>query len=319
MTDTFLIRFATAADYENVLEISRGIDGGRHDYLPHVFHKWLKDPQHLVFLGISESQIVGLLTAFITDKNTTVIYLAKRIGDKYKGRGFSSKLESRVHLYVRDYFPSVVKTRFAMGVGNISNLVHSIFLNKGNSVITEKGMISFYKEDKSSAQNFGNIKQKLFSCSKYIFDKLLFTATDSRIFEQNLFVIDWIPYKVIPENFDQMFKSDDYILIDINPFSEEGLANKCKITSISHGRLSPRIAYPHWTVTVCTKDEGLLKSHLMYQFQKAVNIIGKRFLFVAIVCKEMRAFGAKYLTNLLGQEEFPNYSFSMKVYESDFM
>ena len=69
----FSIRIASEEDYDSVQEMSQGIYDG-HDYLPCIYHQWLKDTNHHVFLGISDGNIVGLLVAYISDGNKTLIH-----------------------------------------------------------------------------------------------------------------------------------------------------------------------------------------------------------------------------------------------------
>ncbi|XP_075061899.1 histidine N-acetyltransferase-like [Mixophyes fleayi] len=63
------IRFlpATAEDYDELMSISVGIYNGT-DYLPYIYHAWLKDPRRRMFLAKSEGKIAVISVLLPSDQ-----------------------------------------------------------------------------------------------------------------------------------------------------------------------------------------------------------------------------------------------------------
>ena len=234
----FSIRIASEEDYDSVLEMSQGIYDGR-DYLPCIYHQWLKDTNHYVFLGISDGNIVGLLVAYISDENKTLIHQALRIHRNYRGKGFSSKLTSEVNTWVRCNYPTVVKIRSAVAVAPSHEITHAIHGKEGEHVIVEKDALFYYVEDKMPLlQKLKNVvSHQLFPCSKLNILQLVFSESASDLFEKNIHILKWVPYELIPSNIDEMFNHDDYLFIDFNP-TEQMIGSKPHLMSFSQSRIS---------------------------------------------------------------------------------
>ena len=313
----FSIRIASEEDYDSVLEMSQGIYNG-NDYLPCIYHQWLKDTNHHIFLGISDGNIVGLLVAYINDGNKTLIHQALRIHRNYRGKGFSSKLIAEVNSWVRCNYPTVVKIRSTVAVAPPHEISHAIHRKEGECVIVEKDALFYYVEDKMPLlQKLKKIvSHQLFPCSKSNILQLVFSESASDLFEKNIHILNWVPYELIPSNIDEMFNHDDYLFTDFNP-TEQMIGSKPHIMSFSQSRISASVGSPHWNVTICTKDPVLLRAHLLYQLITAAKVMQESFLFVVFLNTEIADHGKHLMNEELQLEPYKSYVDGLKLYEKE--
>ena len=315
--DAFSVRFACEDDYESVLEISQGVYGDQ-DYLPNIYHTWVKDPHHLIFLGLSGKHIVGLLVANITDGDKTLVLKAMRVYKKLRGKGFCSKMSSEVYAYIRYHYPTIVRVRCV--VANGYELAHLLQQKDGKNVIMEKSALSYYIRDKRHVlDQLGKVvlSHELFLSSKENIIQVLFSPSASCLCEGNIHFIDWNPYELMPSNTDELFYDDDYYFLDFN--MKEQHTDNIPLTSFSHSRISQRVALTQWTVTIHTKDPVLLRTHLVYQLKTAVEVMQGKFRFVAFVNTKLFADERRFFKEELQREPYVTFGDGFKLYEKDFL
>ena len=83
---TLKFRLAEASDIDEVVKLSDGIYNG-YDYLPVVFHQWLKMENAAIMMALSERKLVGLQACCVVDDGKTFIRRAGRILPELRGQG----------------------------------------------------------------------------------------------------------------------------------------------------------------------------------------------------------------------------------------
>ena len=187
-------------------------------------------------------------------------------------------------------------------------MTHAIHRKEGKGVIVEKGVLSYYLQDKMPLlQKLKKVvSHQLFPCSKSNILQLVFSESASDLFEKNVHIFDWVPYELIPSNIDEMFNHDDYLFIDFNP-TEQTIGRKPHFMSFSQSRISASVGGPHMDVTICTKDPVLLRAHLLYRLITAVKVMQESFLFVVCLNTEITDHGKHLMNEELQLEPYKKY------------
>ena len=282
-------RLASAADYEEILEMSEGIYDG-YDYLPFVFHQWLKEPNRLVFVAQLDGKLVGLCSTSIISGGTTCTSQALRIHPNYRRKRLGSYLEKAMHDYIRRNYPSVRHELYA--TRHTHNVVFAMRKGRGDRVVLEQACLNFhFKKGSVKAEKLAeisvNLAVELKPCTRQEFhDILLEKPRASSLFPGGFVTILGQPFEAIRSNIDYIFKEGDHVLVDQ---SADGSQGKHFAKAVSHGRLSKRVKYLICSTTICTDDPTLLQANVVHQLKNACEVLEEDFVFQVIVAKEFQS------------------------------
>ena len=295
-------RLASAADYEEVLEMSEGMYDG-YDYLPSVFHQWLKEPYRLVFVAELEEKLVGLRSVSIISGGTTCTAQALRIHPNYRGKHLGSYLEKATQDYIRHNYPSVRQLLYTTLSSNTAVLAMQksrgdrlVLKYASLGVLVNQGGVKAEVLDEIS----GNLSVELKPCTRQEFhDILLEKPRASRLFPRGFVTINWQPFEAIRSNIDYIFKEGDHVLVD---WSGDGSQGKRFPKAVSHGRLSKRVKCLFWMTTICTDDPVLLQANVLHQLKTACEVVEGDFMFYLSFAKEFQSLVKSILGETLKLE-----------------
>lgn len=92
------VRKAKASDRKPLMTFIRGIWGG-HDYIPHVWDRWLKDPSGQMFVAEVEGNPVGMNRVKLVEDGSAW-FEGARVHPAYRGKGVATALGERSMQYV---------------------------------------------------------------------------------------------------------------------------------------------------------------------------------------------------------------------------
>ena len=284
-------RLASAADYEEILEMSEGIYDG-YDYLPFVFHQWLKEPNRLVFVAQLEEKLVGLSSISIISGGTTCTCQALRIHPNYRGKRLGSYLEKAIYNYMRCNYPSVRQELYATTDDNTVRL--AMQKSRGDRLVLEQVFVAFHVPkggvkadvlDEISRNLAVDLKPYLRQEFHDVF--LMEKPRASSLFPRGFVTILGQPFEAIRSNIDYIFKEGDHVLVDQ---SADGSQGKRFPKAVSHGRLSKRVKCLIWSTTICTDGPVLLQAnYVVHQLKNACEVLEEDFVFQLIVAKKFQS------------------------------
>ncbi|XP_075927375.1 putative N-acetyltransferase 16 [Petromyzon marinus] len=114
MEQDLVFNLARPEDYEEVMRMSEGIYEGK-DYLPSIYHDWLKDPNRTVMLAQLQGRIVALESLLLTDGGATALVGGLRVGPEHRGRGVAGLIQRHTLEYVRERHSGVMRKHVLRG------------------------------------------------------------------------------------------------------------------------------------------------------------------------------------------------------------
>ena len=282
-------RLTSAADYEEILDMSEGIYDG-YDYLPFVFHQWLNEPNRLVFVAQFEEKLVGLNSISIISGGTTCVGQALRIHPNYRGKRLASYLKNAIGDYMRCNYPSVRHELYTIGDDNTVRL--AMQKSRGDRLVLEQAILAFHVNKGGAKAEVldaicRNLAVELRPCRKQEFhDVLLEKPRAGSLFSGDFLTINLQPFEAIRSNIDYIFKEGDHVLVDQ---SADGSQGKRFPKAVSHGRLSKLVKYLMWSTTICTDDPALLQANVVHQLKNACEVFEEDFVFQLTVAKEFQS------------------------------
>ena len=277
-------RLASADDYEEVLEMSKGIYNG-YDYLPFVFHQWLEEPNRLVFVAQLEEKLVGLYSTSIISGGTSCTSQALRIHHKYRGKRLGSYLENGLYDYIRRNYPSVRRELYAIIHDSVVFAMHK---GRGDRLILEQATLSFHvKKGSLKVEVLDEISRNLAvelkpSARQEFHDVLPEKARAGGLLPGGFLTIVWQPFESIRSNIDCIFKDGDHVLVDRS-------GGESFPKAVSHGRLMELVNGSFWSTTICTDDPVLLQANAVHQLKNACEVLEEDFVFYLTVAKEFQS------------------------------
>lgn len=260
--EELFVRLATNNDFEDVLEMSKGIYDGR-DCLPKQFHNWLQEHNKFLFVGELEGKIIGLQMIQIIDGGNTAILQAFRIHPMYRGRGYSYLLTSATLKQVQRKHLHLSKVRFTTEHSN--KRMQAFATRLGYDKIMEMNFVMI-KIKQSSFKIFTEKNSQLKELQELNKDVVVVLMLSGRnlgtVISNKMIIVDWIPYQVIQSNMDLIFKEGDIILSDA---SEEEIKRGQMPNSFSHGRIIHAADMQVWHCTIYAEEYSSFKAHFMQQ------------------------------------------------------
>lgn len=86
-------RLAKVSDFDDVVKLSEGIYIG-YDFIPIVFHQWLKRENVAIMMLYAEKKLIGLEAGHIVDDGKTLVRRGGRIAPNLRGQGLLRKMVS---------------------------------------------------------------------------------------------------------------------------------------------------------------------------------------------------------------------------------
>ena len=80
----FQCRLAESTDFDAVVKLSEGLYN-RYDFLPVIYHKWLKKENVAMMLLYAGKSLIGLQAGCIVDEGKTLVWRAARVAHNLEG------------------------------------------------------------------------------------------------------------------------------------------------------------------------------------------------------------------------------------------
>ena len=313
--EEFYCRLAKSSDFEDVVKLSNGIYSG-YDYIPVVFHHWLKMPNIGIMLLHAGTKLVGLSACYIVDDGRTVVRRALRILPNLRGQGLQQTIDVALNEYVRNKFPKVSRERLVAFPDLKTKAVNPW------QKILEQDVLSFCVEGKPFRTGTEQLVRaenevEIETCTKEYLS-ILSPSVIEKLFPNNVMVLmfgDYCPLEPVRSNIDHILREND-----LHFFVEKGSVATWP-RSLSHGVYAPTVDTKIWQATFYTDDPVIFEAHLLHQFKRACEVIEGKFTFFTIQDNNMTPFARRVLEDML-QLKDANVSFingsTMKIYERDF-
>ena len=304
-------RLARSSDYDKILKLSEGIYDGL-DYLPAIYHRWLKMKNLEVMLAFSGEKLVSLAACSIVDEGKTFVSRAGRTLREFRGQGILTQLSTALVDFARRQYPCVRRWRFTSH-SDYKNFKKLMLLEVLNCFV-DKMTLRSQEISEVDAVEIPEIQ----SCSKkYLCDVIFSGPVASKLFPNNTILLNWLPIEPLPSNIDHLMQENGDLAVH---FAVEKCTDDTSPRSVSLAVLSQRVKCMEWLATIYTSDEVLYHAHLVHQFKLACETIkGADFMFV---CCQDQAFtnrGRKVLKDLLRIKlDEKIVEESTKLYEVDF-
>ena len=277
-------RLARPTDFDEILKLSEGIYDG-HDYLPSTYHTWMKMAKVAVMLAYSGDKLVGLVASSVVDDERTSIRRAARTLAEFRGQGVFSQLSQAMNEFVRRHYPNVCRERFS----SIEN----------RPTVTKIVQLDILWSRTWPSHHFPttNNSIQIEACSKeYLCDVVFSRPVAQKLFPENVIILDCFPIEPSRTNIDYFQQERDL------HFAVEKCGDGAFPRSVSFGGLSPAVKCMHWYVTVYTSDPKLYEAHLLYQFNRACDVIDGDFIFRSFQDKSLTPHGRRVLQEQLQLE-----------------
>jgi len=304
-------RLAEPNDFDNVLKISEGLHDG-HDYLPLIFHQWLKYDNSAVMLALDDEEPIGLLAGFIVDNGSTVVWRGGRVVPGRRGQGVFRGLREALDDFLGEHFPNVCREQVSVYTTQIPNSKDNPWRR-----ILEYDALYYAVDEKTSLSNNLPSENKLVieSCTKeYFSDKIISCPSTKKLFANNPLVVDRCPFMPLRSNVDFILREHD-----LHMFVEK--CSDALPRSFSHGVYAQRTESTEWLATVYTDNPALFKAHLLHQFKRACEVIQGKFTFFTFQDRHMTALTRNVLGNMVGLKEVNIFNFGnapLRIFERDF-
>ena len=304
-------RLAKSSDYHDVVKLSDGVFA-EYDYIPVVFHEWLKMEHKIIMLMHAGKKLIGLGVCDIVDDGKTFVRRAGRILPNLRGQGLIHNIVQSTEEHMRANFPKLCRERMGSFLPLDTKPVNPF------RRILEQDVLAFYVEEKPfRAGNLLNAMNKLEiePCTKeYFSNVILCPSTIEKLFPNNVIVFDWNPFEPLRSNVDLILRENN-----LHFFVEKGSLDKWP-RSFSHGVYAQRVKTVEWQATAYTDDPTIFKAHILHQFKRACEVIDGKFTFFTFQDQSMTECVKRVLrdTLQLKQVRFDSNE-TMKLFERDFV
>ena len=313
----FQCRLAESTDFDAVVKLSEGLYNG-YDFLPVVYHKWLKKENVAMMLLYAGKSLIGLQAGCIVDEGKTLVWRAARVAHNLEGQGLQRKLAVKLGEHVQAKFPEVSRIRTA------THLEPQRKSRNSFEKIFERDELSFFVEEKS-ARKFDRLNFRtslrtedefqVQSCTKEYFAKIMLSSSViTELCPNNILVFDWCPYEPLRSNVDLILKEDH----NTHFFADENSVESCP-KSFSYGVHAKTVETVKWEASVYSHDPAIFQAHLLHQFKRACEIIDSKFTFFSVQDRAMTGYARKILGEMLQLKEANLLKgTTMKVFERPF-
>jgi len=314
--EKLVCRLAKSSDFDDVVKLSKGVYDG-YDYLPVVYHEWLKRKNVAIMLMFAGRDLIGLESSTIVDDGRTLVRRASRIASNLRGQGFVRTLRAAIDQYVTTNFPKVSRERFftsAEGKAKAGlNLYHKILERDTLYFIVDENSSGNSDECLHQAHSLNSVKEcKLQSCTdEYFSDVFLSSSVAEKFFLNNVVIFNLCPFEPLRSNVHLILEECD----GLHLFVEKCSGETCP-RSFSHGVHAKTVNSELWEATVYTNDPAVFEDHLLHQFKRASEIIEGNFLFLSVQDTAMTACVRRVLGEILQLKEV--YVYNGTLYEKQF-
>lgn len=244
-----LVRRLTINDYQDVVELSKGVYDG-YDHVPRSFKNWINDSNHHVYGIEKNGRLVGLTCRTIIDSGKTLLPEGERIMSEYRNIGLNSLLNQGTSILTGEYVKNTLRKRWTTTqVYDIRVLEHF----KMPSLLETFGTMNI---ESIEYINLHQNNYRLFQLNYREFYELLkgrdfdYVITSFKVFENSLDNMDILENGKFTQNTHQFWRTKD------------GFSLNC-IRLLTKGDA--------YFVTVYSNDYIDFKNQLGFHFRKFIN------------------------------------------------
>ena len=303
-------RLAKSGDYHDIVKLSDGVFG-EYDYIPVVFHDWLKMDNKFIMLLHAGTKLIGLEACTIVDDGKTIFRGAWRILPDFRGQGLIRNIVQATDEHVRANFPKICRER-----GNSFFPLDTMLVNPWQKIL-EKDVLAFYVEEKPfRVEKLHAVNElEIESCAKEYFSNVILSPSAiEKLFPNNVLVFDWRPFEPLRSNVDLILRENE-----LHFFVEKGAVDKWP-RSFSHGVYAQRVKTVEWQATAYTDDPTTFEAHILHQFKRACEAIDGKFTFFTFQDQSMTECVKRVLRDTLQLKQVRcDSNETMKLFERDFI
>ena len=302
------LRLAQSDDFDEIVKLSEGIYEG-HDYLPLTFHQWLQRDNMAVTLAHSGNKLIGLAAYSVVDDYRTLIRRAARTHPDFRGQGCLLKLREYGIKHAKERFPKLQRVRFTSYFDGVNSQHHTKLL-EWDIASYHVGRKFCNNQALTSMKNSVEIKP----CSREYVSKMILSSPATRkLFPNNVLLVNSsLPLEPLRSNIDHMLQESSELFV-------EKCTDNTFPRSFSVGTFSPRMKFIDWLTTVYTDDPVLFEAHLLHQFKRAYEFIGRDFVFITYHDKSLTEVTKNLMEEQLQLKACDfNHSKTLKLYQRDF-
>ncbi|XP_078345286.1 histidine N-acetyltransferase-like [Oculina patagonica] len=302
-------RLAESRDFDAIVKLSEGQYNG-YDYLPVVYHDWLKMDNLDIMLFYLGEKLVGLDACFIVDDGKTFIRRGGRVVPESRGRGIKRDINQILEDHVRGKFPKVSRYRIMSTYSHFSNPLWRRVLE--HDVLSYDVAEKPFREEIPATGKESTIE----SCTNELFSKIiLFNPSIRRLLPNDILIFDWCPYEPLGSNIDYILREHDvHFFVEKRPVGANPV-------SFSHGVHARRTKAAEWLITIYTDDLDLFEAHLLHQFKHACKLIKGNFIISVSVHHKSEAECVRRVLGGILKLKDTNLAYeneTMKLFEMDF-
>ena len=324
----FSTRPASSEDYQEVLQVSEGLYDG-YDYLPFVFHQWLRDNNRVNVVARLGAKLVGFVSVVSLDDGATCSLDALRIHPNYRCRGFGVRLaKEALNLFdvmaavVPQHERYIIDSRKSDGLGVLRKVeptqelshrwrVYRLCISIGKDALKLDSLDSTSMNSVKACSSNGELLEAVLSDENkqwrtQVFPEGLIMLSQSSKFGEVCNV-------TTRSNWNAAFEDGPHALIDKE--DDESTQESCQLKGISLGLTTQRVKCMTWAAAIYSTNPHSFTAHLGRQLQLAhQHLHGEDFGFL-LNCDERFAEVAKsFLLSKVEIEHF-DVAFSLSVVE----
>lgn len=247
--NNIIVRKLTEKDYEDVVNISKGIYDG-YDHLVRSFKGWVNDPYHNVYGMEKEGELIGMTCWTIIDSGKTLLPEGERIKKEFRGSGLNSILNRGVEILFGEKMKTIIRKRWTTNhIYDIKIFEHfkmpRMFETFGTFNIESKQFINQHQNKYMMTQMDSQEFHELLKGKGFHY-----VITSYKVFENSLENLDILANGKFTQNSHQFWKTKD------------GFSLNC-VRLLTKGDA--------YFVTIYSNDYEDFKNHLGFHFRKCIN------------------------------------------------
>ncbi|XP_041368663.1 histidine N-acetyltransferase-like [Gigantopelta aegis] len=259
-------REAILDDYQDVMAIAEVYQG--RDYLPSKYEAWIKSDNIKCYVALVNDDIAAFSAGHIIDNGETAVRLAGRVKDTYQRQGVVRTLGR----FIRKQFSSSGLIKFdtfatASLTYDPSKDISSKILYKETFV---KNILAYrfkIKDLKISSNDMKNMPSSFqMTDMEAIFSS---DATCKHLFPNKRFLTDWVPFRLLSSNIDDIIKPDTLMLATSGHDRPNNDVISTFLTTSSHFPCKIGLAY---NVNVFGDDVTELPQHILMHLENMRQI-----------------------------------------------
>ncbi|XP_071096816.1 histidine N-acetyltransferase-like [Haliotis cracherodii] len=302
-----LIRQATVEDFDGVMNIGDVYFG--LDYLRHVYHTIMDDPNATGYVYVIGEEIIGFTSIYRLDDGITFFVRASRIKSGFRGKGLYGKL---LHYACEDH-KNIESIQYeAMVVHGVTYESKRLNLENNHTQLVQKSVLNYHlklERMKVPGQPLDAILETFDSAemTSLFVDKKACEA----LFPSGRVITDWVPLRLLPSNVRYILTAGAIALASRN--------ENTRVSLLTIGTPVPCQLGLRYCLDIFGNDGTVFQEHVIRHIEYIKNITDKNTMIVIMIVVDPCL--ASVVDKQLSDMDIPPYDFhpkSITVFEDSF-